>query len=104
MTTKTATILVRTEPDIKKAADALLARLGLTTSNAVNMFLHQVVEEKSLPFRPRLAQLNIPDIDALSPAEIKALLDEGTADIRAGRVQPFEKVQAKMETKYGFRI
>ena len=47
---KTATITVRLDPQVKKNAEAVLEALGLTTSQAVNLFFTQVSLNKGIPF------------------------------------------------------
>ncbi len=47
-----STINVRIEEKTKIAASKLLAAMGLDLSTGVKLFLHQVVTEKGLPFRP----------------------------------------------------
>ena len=42
----TATISFRVKPEIKRRADALFARLGLTTSAAMNVLLMQTLEHR----------------------------------------------------------
>ena len=101
MTTKTATILTRTEPETKEAADKLFSRLGMTTLGAINVFLHQAIEERGMPFSVQIAKPDIPDMNELSEEEIIKLLDESDADIKAGRVEPAEKVFAELRAKYG---
>lgn len=46
------TINVRIDKDIKAKARKTLSALGLDTSTAVRIFLHQVVAEKGFPFIP----------------------------------------------------
>ena len=46
------TINVRIDKNIKAKAGKTLSALGLDTSTAVRLFLHQVVVEKGLPFIP----------------------------------------------------
>ena len=46
------TINVRTNKEIRKKAQKVFSSLGISTSAGVNMFLHQVVQEKGLPFTP----------------------------------------------------
>ena len=48
--TKTTAITVRLDPQVKKDAQAVLKELGLTTSQAVSLFLKQVSLNKGLPF------------------------------------------------------
>ena len=47
---KSATITVRLDPQVKKSAEAVLKALGLTTSQAVNLFFNQVSLQKGIPF------------------------------------------------------
>lgn len=104
MTTKTATILVRTEPEIKESADRILSEIGLTTSGATNIFLHQVVQEGGLPFRPRLARPNIPDMDGLTEDELSRLMNQGIEEVENGKTRPFEEVVAELEKKYAVQL
>ncbi len=47
---KTATVRARLEPRLKKEAEKLFNRLGLTTTQAITLFYHQVKLRKGLPF------------------------------------------------------
>ena len=47
---KTTTIRARIEPKLKAEAEAVLAELGLTPSDAIRLLYHQVKLSKSLPF------------------------------------------------------
>lgn len=47
---KSATITVRLDPQVKQNAEVVLKALGLTTSQAVNLFFTQVSLNKGIPF------------------------------------------------------
>jgi DNA-damage-inducible protein J len=47
---KSATITVRLDPKVKENAEEVLKTLGLTTSQAVNLFFTQVSLNKGIPF------------------------------------------------------
>ena len=47
-------IRARTNEDVKTDAEDILKRLGLTMSDAVNLFLNQVRLHKGLPFEVRI--------------------------------------------------
>ena len=47
---KTATIRARIEPRFKQEVEKLFAEMGLTTTEAINLFYHQVILRKGLPF------------------------------------------------------
>ncbi|MDO9140963.1 MAG: type II toxin-antitoxin system RelB/DinJ family antitoxin [Methylobacter sp.] len=47
---KIAEIRSRIEPDLKENATRILAACGLNVSDAIRLFLHQVVAQNGLPF------------------------------------------------------
>jgi DNA-damage-inducible protein J len=51
---KTGYINARVEPKLKKSAAAVLDKIGLSTTDAVTMFLKQVVAQKGLPFPAKM--------------------------------------------------
>ena len=42
MTTKSANLYARIEPDVKEQAESILSALGIPASNAINMFLNRL--------------------------------------------------------------
>ena len=54
MSTKSETVRARVEPALKRDAEAILKKLGLTSSEAITMFLAQVKLSKGLPFPVRV--------------------------------------------------
>ena len=53
---KTATVRARVEPSLKRDAEAVLREVGLTSSEAITLFLTQVKLNKGLPF-----EVNVPN-------------------------------------------
>ncbi len=51
---RTAHINIRTEPETKYEAESILKRLGMTTSEAINLFLRRIIMSKGIPFSVRL--------------------------------------------------
>lgn len=47
---KSAMIRARTEPGLKAAVDRILHKLGLSCSEAINLFFAQVTLRKGIPF------------------------------------------------------
>ncbi len=43
---KSASVYARIDPDLKEQAEAILAALGIPTSNAIDMFFKQIVLKK----------------------------------------------------------
>ncbi|WP_020558855.1 type II toxin-antitoxin system RelB/DinJ family antitoxin [Thiofilum flexile] len=53
---RTAVITTRVDPVLKDNAEQIFAQLGMTTAQAINMFLKQVELMRGLPFTPRLPE------------------------------------------------
>jgi DNA-damage-inducible protein J len=51
---KTETVRARVEPALKRGAEAVLKKIGLTPSEAITLFLKQVKLTKGLPFPVRV--------------------------------------------------
>lgn len=48
---KTATINMRVSPQVKSDAESIFASLGMTLTEAINIFLHKSVMEGGAAFR-----------------------------------------------------
>ena len=55
-TAKTATVLARMDPELKKQAETILDRLGIPASLLINMLYNQIVLTKGIPFK-----ISVPD-------------------------------------------
>lgn len=58
---KVTTIQARIEPQLKEQADAILKKIGLTASQAINALYAQIIMHKGLPF-----ELKIPNQETLA--------------------------------------
>ena len=98
---KSANVFVRIDPEIKEQAEAVLTELGIPMSNAVGMFLRQVVLQRGIPFAMKLPERAPLAYGAMTETEIDAALEEGMADIREGRVSSATDVMAELQRDYG---
>ena len=85
---KSTNLYVRVEPDVKENAETILSQLGIPMSNAVSMFLKQVILHRGIPFDVTLPSIHPLDISMLSDEEFHADLEKGYADIEKGNVLP----------------
>lgn len=51
---KTDTIRARVEPNLKQEVEGIFEELGLTTTEAISLFYHQVKLRRGLPFEVRI--------------------------------------------------
>lgn len=49
-TTKSASVRARIEPHVKKNAEHVLDQLGLSMSEAISLYLNQIVHHNGIPF------------------------------------------------------
>ncbi|MBR6577424.1 MAG: type II toxin-antitoxin system RelB/DinJ family antitoxin [Clostridia bacterium] len=49
---------IRTDKDVKDAAEKIFSELGINMTTAVNMFLRQTIRENGIPFE---LKLNVPN-------------------------------------------
>jgi len=83
---RTANIYARIEPELKNNAETVLAQLGIPLSNAIGIFLRQVVLHNGIPFELKLPAKQPLCLAALTKEELDAELEKGLADFRSGRV------------------
>ena len=74
---KTANINLRIEPDVKAQADAVFSSLGISITDAINVFLHASIMEGGFPFQPKHPRYNRETLMAMQEAR----------DIMAGKVE-----------------
>jgi len=79
MTTKQNTVVrARIDGQVKAEAEAVLASIGLTTSDAFRMMMFRIAKEKALPFEPLVP--NEETIEAMKAARLGKLVMVGSAD------------------------
>ena len=98
---KSTNLYIRVEPDVKENAETILTQLGIPMSNAVSMFLKQVILRRGLPFDVSLPALQPLDISTLSEDEFHAELEKGYADIEKGNVLPAKEAFASLRGELG---
>ncbi|MDR2888846.1 MAG: type II toxin-antitoxin system RelB/DinJ family antitoxin [Lachnospiraceae bacterium] len=94
---KTSSIYTRVEPEIKEQAERILTQLGIPVANAINLFLHQVVLRKGIPFEVSLPPDMPLDYARLSKEQVNIELEKGMDDVVAGRVTSAKQVREEME-------
>lgn len=97
--TKNNTIHVRVNDDVKANAEETLTMLGMTLSEAINLFLCQVSLTGGLPFDVRLPMPK--EVIVRSNAELASKLEAAEADVRSGAVSSSKEVFGRIREKNG---
>ena len=97
---KSENIFVRVEPQVKEQAEAVLDQLGIPMSNAVGMFLHQVVLQKGIPFEIKIPNSKPLVLNSLSDEEFNAIIENGMKDYADHRVHTSQEVRMQMKRNF----
>jgi len=98
---RTANVFARVEPDLKEDSESILTQLGIPMSNAIGLFLRQVVIHRGLPFEVKLPVRMPVALDSLSVEEFNAEVEKGYSDMNEGKVRPASDVFADLHKDYG---
>lgn len=97
---RTSNITVRIESEIKQQAEQVLGQLGIPMSNAVGLFLRQVILQQGIPFDVKLPQNKLLQIENLSEQQFNLEIEKGFKDLTEGRFSTADRVAEKMEQDY----
>lgn len=98
---RTANVFTRVEPSIKEQAEEVLDQLGIPMSNAIGMFLRQVVLQRGIPFEIKLPTNAPTAFGALTKEMFDAEMYKGISDIEAGRVYSADSIEEEMKRDFG---
>ncbi len=98
---RTSNVFARVEPEIKEEAEMILDTLGIPMSNAVAMFLRQVILQRGIPFEMKIPKNEPISYGSLTKEEFDREIEKGIADIKAGRMSTADEVEARLNRKFG---
>lgn len=84
MAIKSSNVTARVEPEIKEEAEAILAQLGISASNGINMFYRQIILWRGLPFRPSVPASRPVSLDEMTREEFDAKMERSLSQAKAG--------------------
>ncbi len=96
---KTSSVYVRLEPKVKEESEAILNQLGIPMSNAIALFLQQVVLQRGIPFELKLPAPAV--LEELTEEQLNARLEQGMAEYAAGKVYSAQEVLERMKREFG---
>ena len=98
---RTANVFARVEPEIKEQAESVLDQLGIPMSNAVSMFLRQIVLQKGIPFEMKLPRTEPLAYGSLTKEQFDREIGKGMADVKAGRIFSADAIETEMKRDFG---
>ena len=97
---RTSNIYARVEPELKYQAESVLGQLGIPMSNAISLFLRQVVLQRGIPFEMKLPQKKPLEIGAVGENDLDKAIQDGFDDLEAGRIVAATSVVERMRRDF----
>ena len=88
MATKSANVLARVEPEIKKEAESIMSKLGIPASVVINMLYKQIIMTKSIPFPLSLPKEPL-SLDSITTDEFDTIMETGLSQAKANQSRPY---------------
>ncbi len=98
---KTETLHIRVNETVKANAEEILSMLGISLSEAVNMFLCQVNLTGGIPFEVKVPANAPLAMGSLSKAQFDFEIAKGVEDIKEGRVFTADEVEKELKSEFG---
>ena len=101
----TSTIAFRVKPEIKRRADALFSRLGMTTSTGMNVLLMYTLEHRGFPHGTTLGETRTDEEEAneYPNAETRAVLDRDMAGLEPS-YGPFNSTEEMLKAALALEV
>lgn len=96
---KTETLHIRVNETVKANAEEILSMLGISLSEAVNMFLCQVNLTGGIPFEVKVPAPKC--IIVKNKEDLYQKLDEAENEIKSGNYSSSDEVFGRLRDKYG---
>lgn len=97
----TSAVFARIDTELKEQAEAILVKLGISPTSAIQMLYSQVVLQNGMPFDLKLPAAQPTAIGGLSRAELDAQLHKGLASLQTGSPLSAAEVAAKLDEAFG---
>lgn len=93
---KTANVYVRLDPQVKEQSEMILDKLGIPMSNAITLFLRQVILQRGLPFDVKLPEGKPVGYESLTDEQFDELIGQGLDDYADGKVVSAKEARSRI--------
>ncbi len=95
MAARTANVMARIEPDVKKQAEAIMEQLGIPVSVVINALYKQIIYKQGIPFSLTLSSAPLVRSE-MTDAEFHSMMQAGLEAAKADRSCDAAEVFAKL--------
>ena len=96
---RTANIYTRVDPVVKERAEEILDQLGIPMSNAIGMFLRQIVMQNGIPFDMKLPRRPLV-FEEMTQKQFDEEIQKGFDDVESGNLYAAADVEAHMKSRF----
>ncbi len=97
MSTKTANVTARIQPEVKEQAEAILSQLGVPVSVFIDMAYRQVILRDGIPFSLNLSP-DLPTRDTMNQEAFDNMMQVGLEQAEHGESTPLHEAFARIRT------
>lgn len=98
---KTSNVYVRLDPSVKEKSESILNQLGIPMSNAIALFLQQVILHNGFPFELKIPRQKPTAYGALTDEQFNEIIESGLTEYAAGQCVSAQDVRAQMKRDFG---
>lgn len=95
-TTKTATVNVRIQENIKKQAEEILEMIGIPRATAIDMFYRQIILARGIPF-PLTIPKTVPIVEDMNEQDFNLMMGTGYTQALRGEAYDIDDVFDELE-------
>lgn len=97
----TSAVYARIDSGLKDDAEGILAQLGISPSNAIQMLYKQIIIHRGMPFDLRLPTSKPVAIGKMSREELDAEFAKGIESLKRGAAITADEVDKKLAEELG---
>ena len=97
----TSAVYARIDNELKKNAESILAKLGITPSAAIQMLYSQIVLQNGMPFEAKLPYEKPIAWGALTPEEQAAEIQKGLDSMKEDKSYTLEEIDEMLKREFG---
>ena len=83
MSTKTANVTARIQPQIKEQAEAILDKIGIPVSVLIDTLYRQIIYTGGIPYTMSVPKMQT--LDSLSAEQFNAMMQKGYDEAKTGK-------------------
>ena len=94
MSTKTANVTARIQPEIKEQAESVLDKIGIPVSVLIDTLYRQIIMTGGIPY-----SLSVPKLqtrDSMSAEQFNAMMQKGYDEAKTGKGLPLDEAFQKI--------